>query len=170
MNKNPVWRREGRRTGGYVLLLLGIALQGCVSLGRPAVALQRPQMDPPLAQVAAAFTRSCEGGKRESNNCAHFLSDAFIRAGYAELLTSTHIEQRCVCGAGRVVRAQDLLRWFQEKSKRFHAGTPPKSSGIWAVYQEKPGRRHVLLLDTDTGKYYGTDNCVNWPVQWAYQW
>lgn len=123
-----------------------------------------------MSKVAAHYSGRCVGGQRMSNNCAHFLSDAFIRAGYVELLDSPLITERCQCGAGRPVRAQDMLAWFQSKSKRFHQGIPPAKTGVWAMYQEKPNRHHVLLYDSDTGRYYGTDNCVNWPVQWAYQW
>src|SRR5262249_48840891 len=41
-------------------------------------------LPPPLrtiAAAAAAYTGRCVGGDHYDNNCAHFLSDAFIRAG-----------------------------------------------------------------------------------------
>ncbi|MCF6284971.1 MAG: hypothetical protein L3K26_07260 [Candidatus Hydrogenedentes bacterium] len=126
--------------------------------------------EPTLKQVAKAYTQTCVGGDRESNNCAHFLSDAFIRAGYTELLDSPLVTQRCKGGAGRVVRAQDMLKWFQSKSKRFHSGRLEPNTGYWAIYQEKPGRHHVAIIDSSTGKFYGTADCKNWPVQWNYQW
>ncbi len=130
----------------------------------------RADFEPTLKEVALAYNQTCAGGGRESNNCAHFLSDAFIRAGYTELLDSDLVTERCDCGAGRVVRAQDLLKWFQSKSVRFHSGRLEPNTGFWAVYQEKPGRRHVTILDSNTGKFYGTADCKNWPVQWNYQW
>lgn len=126
--------------------------------------------EPTLEDVAKAYTETCVGGDRESNNCAHFLSDAFIRAGYTELLTSELVTERCTCGAGRVVRAQDMLRWFQSRKKTFHEGRVEPNTGFWATYQEKPGRRHVTILDSNTGKFYGTADCKNWPIQWNYQW
>lgn len=122
----------------------------------------------PLEKAARAYERGCVCGRRLSNNCAHYLSNAFIRAGYTELLDAPAIETRCT--AGRPIRAQDMLRWFQHRAERFHSGIPPKGTGLWAGYQEKPNRRHVLLYDADTGRYYGTDHCKDWPVQWFYQW
>ena len=128
------------------------------------------EYQPTLEQVAKAYTQTCVAGDRESNNCAHFLSDAFIRAGYTELLDSPLVTQRCKGGAGRVVRAQDMLKWFQSKAKRFHSGRLKPNTGYWACYQEKPGRHHVTIIDSSTGKYYGTTDCKNWPIQWNYQW
>ena len=162
------------RYGVGVFLLIAALLNGCAT-GGGAQGLQvdfgrGQQRNAPLAVVAKQYTGTCVGGQRESNNCAHFLSDAFIRAGYTELLKRREVVERCRCGANRVVRAQDMLKWFQEKAERFQAGTPEKGTGMWAAYQEKPNKRHVLIYDADTGKYYGTDNCVNWPVQWYYQW
>lgn len=120
-----------------------------------------------FAAVAAAYTGTCVSGERLSNNCAHFLGDAIIRAGHDDLLTSEHITVRCP--AGRPIRAQEMLRWFQHHATEFHLGIP-ENSGWWFGYQEKPGRRHVLLLNSDTGAYYGTDHCTDWPVQWFYRW
>lgn len=153
-----------------VLLLVMLALStGCASQSRTRFQpIPWRGSEPGLAEVAKRYQRGCECGTRLSNNCAHYLSNAFIRAGYKELLSSRHVSERCA--AGRPVRAQDMLKWFQSKSKRFHNGIPSRGTGLWAVYQEKPNRRHVLLLDSNTGRYYGTDNCVDWPVQWYYQW
>jgi hypothetical protein len=63
-----------------------------------------------------------------------------------------------------------MLKWFQVKAERFHSGRLEPNTGYWASYQEKPGRRHVTILDTSTGKFYGTADCKDWPVQWNYQW
>lgn len=152
------------------LVLVAASAAGCARThaGMRPVRWEPDRDEPPsLADAARAYERGCACGERLSNNCAHYLSNAFIRAGYTELLDSP-AEVRCE--AGRIIRAQDMLRWFQSKAARFHAGTPPEGTGLWAGYQEKPGRRHVLLYDADTGAYYGTDNCVSWPVQWFYQW
>jgi hypothetical protein len=121
-----------------------------------------------LSTVAQHYERGCVCGVRLSNNCAHYLANAFIRAGYIELLDAPAIQARCT--SGRPIRAQDMLRWFQHRAERFHSGIPPKGTGLWAGYQEKTNRRHVLIYDADTGRYYGTDHCKDWPVQWYYQW
>jgi len=144
--------------------VLASVMTGCAT-GSPSAARA-----PTLREVAREYENACVGGQRESNNCAHFLSNAFIEAGFDELMDDPAITTRCRCRAGRPIRAQEMLAWFQQKADRFHAGYPPDNTGLWAVYQEKPGRRHVVLIDTDKDKFYGTANCVNWPVQWAYQW
>ena len=154
-----------------VIALVLLTLPGCAKRHHDRdLRGARANFEPTLKEVAMAYTETCVGGDRESNNCAHFLSDAFIRAGYTELLDSELITERCTCGAGRVVRAQEMLKWFQSKSKRFHSGRLEAGTGFWATYQEKPGRRHVTILDANTGRFYGTADCKNWPVQWNYQW
>lgn len=150
----------------FLLLLPGCA-KSAKDRERASLA---PSYTPTLADVAKAYNESCVGGGRESNNCAHYLADAFIRAGYTDLKTSKLITERCKCGAGRAVRSQDLLKWFQAQSRTFHQGRPEPNTGYWAGYQEKPGDRHVTLIDTATGKFYGTADCKDWPVQWFYQW
>jgi len=132
---------------------------------RPAEAQASPALD--FKAVAAAYNGTCASNQRLSNNCAHYLADAIIRAGNDDLLTSELVTQRCA--AGRPIRAQDMLKWFQANATEFHLGIP-ENDGLWFGYQEKPGRRHVLLLDSDTGRYYGTDHCKDWPVQWFYRW
>lgn len=160
----------------YRFLLLCCAstlllISGCAKSAREREGLSHPSSyTPTLADVAKAYNESCAGGGRESNNCAHYLADAFIRAGYTDLKSTTLVTERCKCGAGRAVRAQDLLKWFQAQSKTFHQGRPDPNTGYWAAYQEKPGDRHVTLIDTATGKFYGTADCKDWPIQWYYQW
>lgn len=152
-------------------LILLVALSGCAKSAKDRAPIaQAPDYRPSLEDVARAYNESCVGGGRESNNCAHYLADAFIRAGFTDLKTTEFVTERCKCGAGRAVRAQELLKWFQARSLRFHQGRPPANSGYWAAYQEKPGDRHVTLIDTATGKFYGTADCPDWPVQWYYQW
>ena len=159
-----------------IVLVAAFAVTGCAS--RSSVAFQpsfqrgqaasQSDKGPPLTKVSKKYRRGCACGVRLSNNCAHYLSNAFIEAGYTELLEVPWITERCK--AGRVIRAQDMLKWFQEKRGQFHLGTPPPKSGLWATYQEKPDRRHVLITDTNKNTYYGTDNCLTWPTQWHYQW
>ena len=158
-----------RRIAAVVLLLIMASMSGCAKNRHEMTLVHEvPSYTPTLEDVAKAYTQTCVGGDRKSNNCTHFLSDAFIRAGYTELLTSDLITERCP--SDRPVRAQELLKWFQEKSERFHSGRPESNTGYWACYQEKPGRHHVMIFDSATGKVYGTADCKDWPVQWYYQW
>ena len=124
----------------------------------------------PLSQVCQYYTGACDGGDSYTDNCAHYLSNAFIRAGYTELLTSGIITARCRSGAKRPIRAYDMLKWFQYKKKRFRSGVIPQGNGVWATYQEKPGWKHVLISDTDKWEYCGTGDYPDWPTQWNYQW
>jgi len=126
--------------------------------------------EPSLAGVGAAWSNSCEGGDRYDNNCAHFLSDAFIRAGFTELLPpNSHINARCP--SKRPIRARDMWNWFQWKATRT-SRTIEKNTGWWAVFQlnEKAyWGGHVAVLDSGTGTYYGTGWYPNWD-QYLYQW
>ena len=153
----------------FACIALAFGLTGCAT-GSHRITNWRGGGDPPLEAVAAKYYEGCvcSSDAYKKHNCTHFLSNAFIRAGYTELLDSPLITARCP--SGRPLRAQDLQKWFQTKSKNFYSGIPKPGRGLWAIYQEKPGAHHVLLLDTGTGKVYGTANCVKWPVQWCYQW
>jgi hypothetical protein len=123
-----------------------------------------------LPAVGPNYSNSCSGGDRYDNNCAHFLSNAFIRAGYSELTTDGIITARCP-PAKRPIRAQDMLKWFRKKQVRFHSGVVQRNTGWWASYQETPSypTGHVVVYDTNRWTYYGTGS-YNWPVQWNYQW
>lgn len=150
-------------------LVLAALIPGCAKSPKELERMRAERgYTPSLEDAAKAYNETCAGGDRVSNNCAHFLSDAFIRAGFTELETSDLITERCP--HGRPLRAQEMLKWFQSKAERFHSGRLEPNSGYWASYQEKPGRRHVTILDTSTGKFYGTADCKDWPVQWNYQW
>lgn len=160
-----------RTSAALTSLLILTTLAGCAKSHQDRTMLRpEPAYTPTIEDAARAYTENCVGGDRQSNNCAHFLADAFIRAGFTDLLESDLITERCKCGAGRPIRAQEMLKWFQSKSERFHSGRPEPNTGFWAVYQEKPGRRHVTIIDSNTGKFYGTADCKDWPVQWNYQW
>ena len=110
----------------------------------------------PLKKVGPDFyTGGCDfenGNNHYENDCAHFLSNAFIRAGYTELLTSGLISARdskCSSSSRRPIRAYDMLKWFQKMETKFLSGPLEPDTGTWAVYQEKPGWKHVLIFDTD---------------------
>ncbi|GAA4331029.1 hypothetical protein GCM10023086_61140 [Streptomyces venetus] len=131
-----------------------------------------PRVLPPLSTVGSYWTESCLGGDTFSNNCAHFLSDAFIRAGYTELTTANpYINARCYTPARRPIRARDMWAWFQSRAVRT-SNTPMSNTGWWAVFQLNEAAYwggHVLLLDTDTWRYYGTGYYGTWN-QYLYQW
>ncbi|MFF9526697.1 hypothetical protein [Streptomyces achromogenes] len=137
-------------------------------MAQPAV----PRTLPPLSSVGSHWTESCLGGDAYANNCAHFLSDAFIRAGYSELATANpHIHARCGTTARRPIRARDMWAWFQSRAVRA-SRTPTRHTGWWAVFQLDEAvywGGHVLLLDTDTWTYYGTGYHGTWN-QYLYQW
>jgi hypothetical protein len=127
---------------------------------------------PALSAVGSHWTESCLGGDSYANNCAHFLSDAFIRAGYSELaVANPHINARCGTSARRPIRARDMWHWFQSRAVRT-SHTPTPNTGWWAVFQLDEAvywGGHVLLLDTDTWEYCGTGYHGSW-AQHLYQW
>jgi hypothetical protein len=173
--KNRALNMTERRGGREALLLawvaLAVAMSGCATRSQVPLQVRFEPPRPALSDVAKRYHEGCVCGDRSTfteHNCTHYLSNAFIEAGYTELLDSPMFTVRCT--EGRPVRAQELMKWFQQKSAKFHAGRVEPNSGYWASYQEKPGWRHVTLLDADTGKFYGTADCPTWPVQWNYQW
>jgi hypothetical protein len=67
-----------------------------------------------IAGAAALFRKQCAGGDSYENNCAHYLSDAFLRAGYTELESPAPcINARCGTTAKRPIRARDMWCWFK---------------------------------------------------------
>jgi hypothetical protein len=136
-------------------------------LGKPEI------LGATIAGAAAAWTNQCEGNDRYDNNCAHFLSDAFIRAGFTDLSPPCNcINARCGTSAKRPIRAAEMNCWFKSKAKKTE-GSPPANSGMWAVFQLDTTHYccgHVVIIDTDNNTYYGTGNYPNWAQQFAYQW
>jgi hypothetical protein len=138
---------------------------------------------PSLAMVAANWKKSCILGDVEENNCAHYLSDAFIRAGYAELTHSAaapapQITIWCDYNdpprnpQARVIRAREMNAWFKSKCSNPLTVKPVKK-GFFAVFQLNEAAYwggHVLLYDSDKDTYYGTGAYWNWPTQLFYQW
>ena len=119
-----------------------------------------------LASVATYWNNSCALQDAEVNNCAHFLSDAFIRAGYSELkkinanplitlYCDWNVPQKT--GDARPVRALDMKNWFNSKATERET-TIQSNRGFWAVYQERQsdGQGHVLLYNSDSRQVYGT--------------
>lgn len=128
-----------------------------------------------IAGAAATYNGTCAGGDQYANNCAHFLSDAFIRAGYEELLpggsAGGFATARCGTSAKRVIRARDMWHWFQSRATAT-ATQLERNSGLWAVFQLKEQvywGGHVVIVDTDTWTYHGTGCYFGWD-QHAYKW
>jgi hypothetical protein len=123
------------------------------------------------AAIAAAWTNACGGGDRYANNCAHFLSNALIGGGYAELLG-----YGARCPAGRPLRARELNQWFSTMSSTMPAGRTStqlqRGTGWWLVFQLEASSYwggHVALLDSDNWVYYGTGWYGDWH-QYLYFW
>ncbi len=117
-----------------------------------------------LEGTAKLFERKCKGKVSSyPNNCAHYLSDAFIDAGFSDL-SSAHpcVTHRCgtpdcTSGGKRPTRAKDMRCWFLGKDASPVASVK-KGTGFYAVYQERQsdGQGHVVILDSGTWKFYGT--------------
>jgi hypothetical protein len=126
---------------------------------------------PSLATVASNYTGSCDGGDSFDNNCAHFLSNAFIKAGFSELYNNNpNINARCT-PARRPIRARDMWSWFQTKAVTTSTSLQ-KDTGWWAVFQLNESEYwggHVALFDSHEWKYYGTGWYPQWN-QYLYKW
>ncbi len=147
---------------------------------------------PSIARAAAMFDEKCAGGGAYGNNCAHFLSNAFILAGYTDLLRGQpYIAARCGnpdChppGAkGRPIRAKNMHEWFKVKGGPNKRLFPKNSSaefkramrntGFWAVFEHDADAYwggHVCIVDTNTWKVYGTGRHGYWDwAQYCYRW
>lgn len=122
--------------------------------------------------AAKLFADSCEGGDSYDNNCAHYLSNAFIRSGFSELRDANGcINARCSTAAKRPIRARDMWCWFKSKAVE-SGGAVARNTGIWAVFQLNESEYwggHVVIIDTRTWKYYGTGWYGGWD-QHSYKW
>lgn len=140
--------------------------------GMPGGSAPAAFVAPPLSAIGANWFNSCAGGDVQTNNCAHYLSDAFIRAGYTELNPpNVHINARCQTAARRPIRARDMWSWFRSKAT-VTSSTVQRNTGWWAVFQLDERAYwggHVAVLDSDSWTYYGTGWYANWN-QYLYQW
>jgi hypothetical protein len=125
-----------------------------------------------LGAVPQYWMRACQGGDAYENNCAHYLSDAMIRAGFAQLNPpSDCINARCNTSRKRPIRARDMWCWFKTMATSTNTA-PTKGTGIWAVFQLDEAEYwggHVVLLDSDSWLYYGTAWYHDWD-QYLYKW
>jgi hypothetical protein len=125
-----------------------------------------------LEAVARYWTKECQSGDLYENNCAHFLSDAMVRSGFVDLNPPADcINARCETLSRRPIRARDMWCWFKSKATKT-ASQPTKNTGWWAVFQldeQVYWGGHVVLLDSDNWRYYGTAWYADWK-QHLYQW
>lgn len=140
-----------------------------------------------LASVATFWSGAgnCVLGSTPPNNCAHYLSDAFVRAGYSELIRKKS-ENKGIFTAwcdtitpphkrndnARPIKALEMKNWFNSMATKKET-TKQTNSGFWAVYQFDASKNqgHVLLYDSDNNIVYGTGGIGYW--DWAqnfYQW
>jgi hypothetical protein len=124
--------------------------------------------------AAKLFAKDCAGGDNAvyANNCAHFLSNAFIVAGFVELFgpeDCISLGGRCETSARRPIRARDMWCWF--KSKATESGSRVvRGTGLWAVFQlDDYSGGHVAIIDSNSWKYYGTGWYDDWG-QYSYKW
>jgi hypothetical protein len=125
-----------------------------------------------LAAVPKYWTNACNGMDVYQNNCAHYLSDAMLRTGFTQLNPpSDCINARCNTARKRPIRARDMWCWFKSMATTTST-TPTRGTGMWAVFQLDESEYwggHVVLLDSDTWKYYGTGWYDHWD-QHLYRW
>jgi hypothetical protein len=122
--------------------------------------------------AAKIFARKCDGGDVCNNNCAHFLSNAFIDAGFANLRDANAcVTSRCATTAKRPIRARDMWCWFKSLAAS-SGGAVARNTGFWAVFQLDEAQYwggHVVIIDSNAWKYYGTGWYDDW-TQYSYQW
>ena len=116
-----------------------------------------------LTTAWSKFTGSCACGQHLENNCAHFLSEALIQAGFTELdggkgANERQKNGRVVCSSGRPIRAKELRDW----AKNIFIKRTAQPTGVCFVYQERAsdGQGHVLLKNGTIFK--GTGDHHDW--------
>ncbi len=110
----------------------------------------------------------CVCGKPENNNCAHYLCNALIRAGFPAPSGGSNKK----CSHGRLIRALDVLEWCKKHKKAFSTGHNNLSSGTWIVFQQRSGGvQHVCIHKERSSDYSraGTGDYPDWPTQWHYR-
>lgn len=110
----------------------------------------------------------CVCGHAYPNNCAHYLSNALIRAGFSEPSGGSNEK----CSRGRLIRALDVLEWCKVNKREFSSDHNSISSGTWIVFQQRSGGvQHVCIHKERAGDYSraGTGDYPDWPTQWHYR-
>lgn len=110
----------------------------------------------------------CVCGVAYPNNCAHYLCNALIRAGFSAPSGGSNEK----CRSGRLIRALDVLEWCKVNKKEFSSGHNNLSSGTWIVFQQRSGGvQHVCIHKERASDYSraGTGDYPDWPTQWHYR-
>lgn len=138
-----------------------------VSKNEPEVSFDTsPNQQALLPGAFQKFKLGCTCKTSYENNCAHYLSNAF-------LLQDPNLKfpaAAAKCPHGRLIRAKELLKWFQSLGPEFKQDHSGIRDFYWLVYQESEGQGHVLIHRDKSGafEYKGTTNLPEWPVQWHY--
>jgi len=123
---------------------------------------------PFLKSTFDLYRGACECGVVYVNNCAHFLTDAMVRAGLPKPFPGASAK----CAKGRLIRAKETLEWFKTFNTAFKVNHAGLTSGYWFVYQEDAsGQGHVCVhLEASASfSYRGTgDFSAVWPVNWHF--
>jgi hypothetical protein len=123
-----------------------------------------------LQSIAASYSGACTCRHAYENNCAHFLSNAIIAAGFTELSKSNdNIHARCT--QQRPIRARDMKDWFHSIAST-SSRKLVRNTGWWAVFQLDEAAYwggHVCIVDTGEWRHYGTGFYPNWE-QYAFKW
>jgi len=119
-----------------------------------------------LSRAYSLYRGRCECGTQYDNNCAHYLTDAMVRAGLPTPFPAGYAK----CPQGRLIRAKEALAWFRSFSTGFTQDHASLNSGYWFVYQESGGQGHVCIHGESSDKYWwvGTGDYSNWPVTWHF--
>lgn len=110
----------------------------------------------------------CVCGVSYSNNCAHYLCNALIRAGFPAPSGGSNKK----CPKGRLIRATDVYKWCQKHKREFISGHNNLRYGTWVVFQQRSGGvQHVCIHKeySDTWDRAGTGDYPDWPTQWHYR-
>ena len=122
------------------------------------------QTEPWLYAAFRLYRNSCTCGNSYDNNCAHYLSNAFLLA-----FNYTFPAQYAKCPHGRLIRAKEMLAWFRTIQTQFRQNCTGITQHVWFVYQESGGQGHVVLHRHHGGfAWKGTGDYPAWPVQWHY--
>ena len=90
-----------------------------------------------------------------------------MRAGFAPPSSL----YRCGTPSKRAIRAREVKEWFESMATESRRELPV-DEGYWAVFQldeEVYWGGHVVIIDTDTGRYFGTGHYPHWD-QYCYKW
>lgn len=124
-----------------------------------------------LEKAWESYNDSCPCGESfefQGGNCAHYLSDALINGGFADLEGVPYC-----CKSSRPIRAKGVRNWFKDhrhSTLTKHPGEP--TNGIALVYQQNgtdpSSQGHVVLRKYKNGKFVGYKGTLDRP-KWIIQ-